>query len=44
VRIVCDVAILSSSAGAGITSELLTKAGLQVVIIEERPLKSTADF
>jgi choline dehydrogenase-like flavoprotein len=43
-RIVCDVAIIGSGAGAGITAELLTKAGLQVVIIEEGPLKSSSDF
>jgi choline dehydrogenase-like flavoprotein len=43
-RIVCDVAIVGSGAGAGITAELLTKAGLQVLIVEEGPLKSSADF
>ena len=43
-KIVCDVAIIGSGAGAGISAELLTKAGLQVVIIEEGPLKSSSDF
>ena len=43
-RIVCDVAIIGSGAGAGITAELLTRAGLQVVIVEEGPLKSSSDF
>ncbi len=43
-KIVCDVAIVGSGAGAGITAELLAKAGLQVVIIEEGPLKSSTDF
>lgn len=43
-RIVCDVAIIGSGAGAGITAELLARAGLQVVIIEEGPLKSSRDF
>lgn len=43
-KIVCDVAIIGSGAGAGVTAELLAKAGLQVVIIEEGPLKSSADF
>lgn len=43
-RIVCDVAIIGSGAGAGITAELLAKAGLQVVMIEEGPLKSSSDF
>ncbi|MBC7939410.1 MAG: GMC family oxidoreductase [Chitinophagaceae bacterium] len=40
----CDVAIIGSGAGAGITAELLSGAGLQVVIIEEGPLWSSADF
>jgi choline dehydrogenase-like flavoprotein len=43
-RITCDVAIIGSGAGAGITAELLTKAGLNVVIVEEGPLKSSSDF
>jgi len=40
----CDVAIVGSGAGAGITAELLTRAGLQVVIVEEGPLRSSSDF
>ncbi len=40
----CDVAIVGSGAGAGITAELLAKAGLKVVIVEEGPLKSSTDF
>jgi choline dehydrogenase-like flavoprotein len=43
-RLDCDVAIVGSGAGAGITAELLTRAGLQVVIVEEGPLKSSSDF
>ena len=43
-KIVCDVAIVGSGAGAGITAELLTRAGLHVVVIEEGPLKSSSDF
>ena len=43
-KVVCDVAIIGSGAGAGITAELLAKAGLQVVLIEEGPLKSSTDF
>ena len=43
-KIVCDVAIIGSGAGAGITAELLTKAGLKVVIVEEGPLRSSSDF
>ncbi|MES2960715.1 MAG: GMC family oxidoreductase [Pseudomonadota bacterium] len=40
----CDVAIIGSGAGAGITAELLGAAGLKLVIIEEGPLKSSSDF
>lgn len=40
----CDVAIIGSGAGAGITAELLTAAGLAVVIVEEGPLRSSSDF
>jgi choline dehydrogenase-like flavoprotein len=38
------VAIVGSGAGAGITAELLTAAGLSVVLVEEGPLKSSRDF
>lgn len=40
----CDVAIIGSGAGAGISAELLSAAGLRVVIVEEGPLKSSRDF
>src|SRR5436190_16872105 len=40
----CDVAIVRSGAGAGVTAELLTPAGLDDAIIEEGPLKSSGDF
>ncbi len=43
-KITCDVAIVGSGAGAGITAELLSRAGLNVVIVEEGPLKSSSDF
>ncbi|MHB8948850.1 MAG: GMC family oxidoreductase N-terminal domain-containing protein [Rhodoferax sp.] len=43
-KIVCDVAIIGSGAGAGVSAELLARAGLKVVIIEEGPLKSSSDF
>jgi choline dehydrogenase-like flavoprotein len=43
-RINCDVVIIGSGAGAGITAELLTRAGLNVVIVEEGPLRSSSDF
>lgn len=36
--------VVGSGAGAGITAELPAGAGLQVVIIEEGPLKSSTDF
>ena len=40
----CDVAIVGSGAGAGVTAELLSAAGLSVVLIEEGPLRSSRDF
>ncbi len=40
----CDVVIVGSGAGAGITAELLSAAGLNLVIVEEGPLKSSRDF
>jgi choline dehydrogenase-like flavoprotein len=40
----CDVVIVGSGAGAGITAEMLTKAGLDVLIVEEGPLMSSTDF
>jgi choline dehydrogenase-like flavoprotein len=43
-RIECDVAIIGSGAGGGITAELMSKAGLKVVIVEEGPLRSSGDF
>lgn len=43
-QIQCDVAIVGTGAGAGITAELLTRAGLDVVLIEEGPLRTSRDF
>lgn len=43
-QISCDVAIVGTGAGAGISAELLTRAGLKVVMVEEGPLKSSSDF
>ena len=40
----CDVVIIGTGAGAGITAELLTAAGLSVVLVEEGPLRSSSDF
>jgi choline dehydrogenase-like flavoprotein len=43
-HITCDVAIIGSGAGAGVTAELLAKAGLDVVLVEEGPLRTSSDF
>ena len=43
-NVTCDVAIIGTGAGAGITAEILTKAGLDVVLIEEGPLRTSTDF
>jgi choline dehydrogenase-like flavoprotein len=39
-----DVAIIGTGAGGGVTAEILAAAGLDVVLIEEGPLKSSSDF
>jgi choline dehydrogenase-like flavoprotein len=39
-----DVVVVGTGAGGGIAAELLTKAGLRVVMLEEGPLRSTGDF
>lgn len=39
-----DVAIVGTGAGGGVTAEILSAAGLSVVMLEEGPLKSTRDF
>ncbi|HUY11557.1 MAG TPA: GMC family oxidoreductase [Candidatus Dormibacteraeota bacterium] len=43
-RIECDVAIVGSGAGGGTAAEILARAGLSVVILEEGPLKTSSDF
>ncbi|MGB7480134.1 MAG: GMC family oxidoreductase [Burkholderiaceae bacterium] len=43
-RIEVDVAIIGSGAGGGVSAEILTRAGLSVLLIEEGPLKSSRDF
>ncbi|AWI54338.1 GMC family oxidoreductase [Aquabacterium olei] len=43
-QVECDVVIVGSGAGAGITAELLVKAGLDVVLVEEGPLRTSSDF
>lgn len=40
----CDVLVIGSGAGGGVTAEILTRAGLDVVIVEEGPLRSSTDF
>ena len=39
-----DVVIIGSGAGGGTALEILTKAGLNVIIVEAGPLKSSKDF
>jgi choline dehydrogenase-like flavoprotein len=39
-----DVAIIGSGAGGGTTAEILSAAGLKVLLIEEGPLKTSDDF
>ncbi len=39
-----DVVIVGSGAGGGVAAELLTDAGLSVIIVEEGPLWTTHDF
>ena len=39
-----DVCIVGAGAGGGVSAEILTKAGLKVILVEEGPLKSSRDF
>jgi choline dehydrogenase-like flavoprotein len=39
-----DVVIVGTGAGGGVTADLLTAAGLDVVLVEEGALRSTRDF
>lgn len=39
-----DVVIVGTGAGGGVSAEILTLAGLSVLMIEEGPLKSSRDF
>jgi choline dehydrogenase-like flavoprotein len=43
-HIEADVAIIGTGAGGGTAAEILTKAGLRVVLIEEGPLRTSSDF
>lgn len=40
----CDVVIVGTGAGGGTAAEILTQAGLHVVMLEEGPLRSSDDF
>lgn len=40
----CDVVIVGTGAGGGTAAEVLSQAGLDVVLIEEGPLRSSRDF
>ena len=44
VALEADVAIVGSGAGGGVAAEILAKAGLSVILVEEGPLKSSRDF
>lgn len=44
VNVDCDVLIIGSGAGGGTAAEILSRAGLKVVIVEEGALKSSTDF
>ena len=39
-----DVLIIGSGAGGGTTAEILAKAGLDIIILEEGPFKTSKDF
>jgi choline dehydrogenase-like flavoprotein len=39
-----DVAVVGTGAGGGVTAEILAAAGLDVVLVEEGPLRSSTDF
>ncbi|MCL1146194.1 GMC family oxidoreductase [Shewanella marinintestina] len=39
-----DVVIVGSGAGGGVAAEILTQAGLSVIIVEGGPLKSSSNF
>src|SRR4051812_434436 len=40
----CDVVVVGSGAGGGVTAEILAQAGLVVAIVEEGPLVGSSDF
>lgn len=40
----CDVLIVGTGAGGGVSAEMLSAAGLDVILLEEGPLRSSSDF
>ena len=42
--IACDVVVIGSGAGGGVTAEILAQAGLEVAIVEEGPLAGSSEF
>jgi choline dehydrogenase-like flavoprotein len=40
----CDVVVIGSGAGGGVTAEILAQAGLAVTVVEEGPLASSSEF
>ena len=43
-RLECDVVIVGTGAGGGTAAEILSRAGLRVVMLEEGPFLSSRDF
>ena len=39
-----DVIVVGSGAGGGVAAEILSQAGLRVIVVEEGPLRSSRDF
>ena len=43
-HVAADVVIIGTGAGGGTAAEILSRAGLRVVMLEEGPLKTSSDF